>query len=63
MARCSRKVSCARMGHTIARRSTGNFSAARYAHFLWNIIGSILIVRVHFKTLTKGGTYDSEQVY
>ena len=50
------------MGPTIARRSTGNWSAARYAHFL-NVIGSILIVRVHFKTLTKGETYDSEQVY
>ncbi len=34
MARPSREVFCARMGpELIARRSTGNFSAARYAHF------------------------------
>ncbi len=63
MERCSRPVSCARMGSTIARRSTGNWSAARFMHIFLNVIGSILIVRVHFKTLTKGETYDSEQVY
>ena len=63
----SREVGCARMGPYLARRSTANFSAARCAHmalfYFWNVIGFILIVNVLAKTLTKGETYDSKQIY